>query len=273
MRRKLTSAYEWRFCELCGETTEFAVAISEKVRGFYKRNGTEVPLSAEICAKAEKISDTRARSYERALNGYGRRPHIANRLILKYCGIDGFRKLNSEALRDRSQHEELGCITVEQFRLYVEGRTRMALWASQGQFIGAVPNRKHVKSDQDGNLKLSRAGEPSKFYCERHNQYRNDAARRNYQRDRLLSKKFRELIAQIWSEQISTLPTWDIEAHAHVRREAYRILQESKPLHVKLSDGMIDELRVQGITNQSEIARRLGVSRQAVSAAIKRKAN
>lgn len=273
VHRKLTSAYEWCFCELCGETTEFAVAISEKARGFYKRNGTEIPLSDEICEEAEKFSDIRAKSYERALNGHGRRPYIAGRLILKYCGIDGFRKLNSEALRDRSERAESGMISVEQFREYVDWRTRMALWAMRGQFIGAAPSRQQVKADQDGNLKLSRAGEPSKFYCERHNQYRNDAARRNYQRDRSLSKKFQALISQIWREQVSILPTWDIEAHTHVRREAYRILQESKPRHVKLSDGMIDALRMQGITNQSEIARRLGVSRQAVSAAMKRRAD
>lgn len=272
VRRKLTNAYDWCFCELCGETTEFAAAISERARGFYKRNGAEVPLSVEICAEAEKFSDIRAKSYERALNGYGRRPHIAGRLILKYCGIDGFRKLNSDALRDRSERAESGVISVEQFRLYVEGRARMALWAMRGQFIGAVPSRQHVKADQGGNLKLSRAGEPSKFYCERHNQYRNDAARRNYQRDRSLSKKFQELISRIWREQVSILPTWDVEAHIHVRREAYRILQESKPRHGKASGSMIDELLMQGITNQSEIARRLGVSRQAVSAAMKRRA-
>lgn len=73
----------------------------------------------------------------------------------------------------------------------------------------------------------------------------------------------------IWSQGFNsgTLPYWDIEAHAYVRREAYRLVQEAKAPRATAST--IQELLDQGL-NQSEVARELGISRQAVSAAIKR---
>ena len=58
----------------------------------------------------------------------------------------------------------------------------------------------------------------------------------------------------------------DIEAHVHVKREAYRQLQAHKS-----PTRLIDDLLAQGTLSQAEIARQLGVSRQAVSAAIKRR--
>lgn len=269
VRSKLADPLAWCFCELCGEVTEFALATSEKARGFYKRNGKEVPLSQALCANAEKIADAAADRYALALTGDS--PDNPIQLIIEYCGIDGFRKLISDELRDRDGQGEAGHISVEQFRLQVEGHARMALWAKRSDFIGAKPHPQQGNPDEGMDQKSSRAGEPSRLYCARHNQRRSDDARRTYQRDVELAGEYHALIDQIWNAYSKQWPSWDIKAHAHVRQEAYRLLQESKPRITRLSTEMIDALISQGITNQSEIARQLGVSRQAVSAALKRR--
>lgn len=269
VRSKLADPFGWCFCELCGQITEFALATSEKARGFYKRNGDEVPMSQELCTRAEKIANAVADRYELALAGDG--PDNPIQLIIEYCGIDGFRKLRSEELRDRDGQSERGRISVEQFRLHIEGRARMALWAKRSDFIGAKPHPHRTSSSGNTAQKSSRAGEPSRLYCARHNQRRSEEARRAYQRDVELTDEYHKLIDQIWSEYAGQLPSWDIEAHAHVRQEAYRLLQESKPRLTRLPVEMVDALIHRGITNQSEIARQLGVSRQAVSAALKRR--
>lgn len=264
---KLTDRYDWCFCELCGQLTEFALAASIGSRGFYRRNGAEVPLSSEIGAKSEKIADELAVRYEQALMGESTDDPI--KMVLEYCGTDGFRKLKSEELRDRVDQDEAGHISVEQFKFYVEGQARMALWAKRADFVGAKKRPANAKSKKD-TTKTSRSGEPSRLYCAHHNQARSEEARRTYQRDIERVGEYYEIISRIWSEHAGQLPAWDIEAHAHVRQEAYRILQEQKPRQARLPAGLIEQLIKDGITNQSEIAKRLGVSRQAISAAIKR---
>lgn len=269
VRTKLDDPLSWCFCELCGEVTEFALATSERARGFYKRNGDAVPMSQTISARAEEIADAAANRFALALTGDG--PDNPMQLIIEYCGIDGFRNLKSDELRDRDGQYETGNISVEQFRLQVEGQARMALWAKRSDYIGAKPHPQQGSARTDLAQKSSRAGEPSRLYCARHNQRRSDDARRAYQRDVERVDEYHALIDEIWSIKAGHWPSWDIKAHAHVRQEAYRLLQESKPRITRISAEMIDALTSRGITNQSEIARQLGVSRQAVSAALKRR--
>lgn len=269
VRTKLDDPLSWCFCELCGEVTEFALETSERARGFYKRNGEAVLMTQALSAKAEKIADAIANRYALALTGNG--PDNPMQLIIEYCGIDGFRNLISEELRDRDGQGEAGHISVEQFRLQIEYQALMALWAKRSDFIGAKPHPKPGNARADLTQKSSRAGEPSRLYCGRHNQRRSDDARRAYQRDVERVGEYHALINEIWSMKAGQWPTWDIKAHAHVRKEAYRLLQESKPTITRISAEMIDALTSRGITNQSEIARQLGVSRQAVSAALKRR--
>lgn len=269
VRSKLADPHGWCFCELCGQITEFALATSERARGFYKRNGEAVPMSQTLSAKAEKIADAVAKRYALALTGDG--PDNPIQLIIEYCGIEGFRNLKSDELRDRDGQSETGHISVEQFRLQVEYKALLAVWAKRGDYIGAKPHPQQGSSSAEIAQKSSRAGEPSRLYCARHNQRRSDDARRAYQRDVELADEYHALIDQIWSIKAWQWPSWDIKAHGHVRQEAYRILQESKPRITRISAEMIDALTSCGITNQSEIARQLGVSRQAVSAALMRR--
>jgi predicted DNA-binding protein YlxM (UPF0122 family) len=64
----------------------------------------------------------------------------------------------------------------------------------------------------------------------------------------------------------SSSQTKSIADYYEVARAAHeRIWRMKEPIH------WIDELTKHGISNQSEIARRLGINRQAISAALKRK--
>lgn len=242
VRAKLHEPFQWCFCELCGQTTEFAVAV--EARSVFKllRKGSakEVPLSDEVRAEAQQSANELVSIYERALAGeFG--PHAPAQIVAEVCDV----------------REMRGDLSVDSFRDQVERRVLMAAWARRGDVFNAV----RLPNQPDGTPK------PSKLYCEGHNPRRSIEARRAYQRDRRFQAEYEELIAQLWSQQTGKLPGWDLEAHAYVRREAFRLLQA-----VKVRTRLIGELQEQGMTCQAEIARRLGVSRQAVSAAIKRRA-
>jgi hypothetical protein len=241
IRSKLTAPYEWCFCELCGHSTEYATAIEAQsvFKRLRKGHAKAVPLTDAIRAEASQEADTLVARYEQALTGkFG--PHEPGRLIAIYCDI----------------REMRGDWSVETFRDQVERLTLISSWARRGDLLSAAR-----LPGQPEN-----ASKPSKLYCMAHNPKRSDEARRAYQRDRRYAAEYADLIAEIWSKHAHELPGWDIEAHAFVRREAYRQLQA-----LKTPTKLIDDLLKQGITNQAEIARQLGISRQAVSAAMKRK--
>jgi hypothetical protein len=146
--------------------------------------------------------------------------------------------------------------TVEAFRDQVERRTLINEWSKHGDLKAAV--RLPKRADGTRN--------PSRLYCENHNPKRSDDSRRAYQRDRRFVVEFEHVQAEIWARDADKLPRWDLEAHAHVRQEAYVMLQA-----MKSPTRLIDNLIAQGITKQSDLARLLGVSRQAVSAALKKR--
>lgn len=104
---------------------------------------------------------------------------------------------------------------------------------------------------------------------EMHTPRRSYKARHAYQRDRRLMAKYENLMEAIWPQGINTmfLYPWDTEAHAYVRRKTYRPHQEAKAPRSTAS--AIQELLAQDMS-QAAIACELSISRQAVSAAIKR---
>lgn len=193
-----------------------------------------------IREEVQRDADLLVERYEKALAGeFG--IYEPGQMLMAYCDV-------LEMRGDKS---------VAAFRDQIERRTLIASWARHGDLLSAV----RLPNQPEGSAK------PSKFYCEMHNPRRSDEARRAYQRDRRFAAEYEELIATFWSLQAHKLPTWDIEAHAYVRREAYRRLQL-----MKKPTRFVNELEARGVTSQAEIARQLGVSRQAVSAAIKRRA-
>ena len=217
-----------------------AIEAQQVFKRVGKAGAKPVKVSDSIRAEAQKEADLLVERYERSLTGaFG--PWEPGRLIHTYCNI-------TEMRGDRS---------VAGFRDQVERRMLIFAWVKRGDVLSAT----RLPNQQEG------AAKPSKFYCESHNPRRSDQARRAYQRDRRFAPEYSEIIAAYWTVQAGKLPSWDIEAHAYVRRIAYERL-----LFIKKPTMFIDELKAQGIANQAEIARRLGVSRQAVSATLKRQA-
>ncbi len=242
VRNKLQGVYSWCFCDLCWRTTEYATAI--EVQKVFKRlrkgHAKEIPISAAIKEEAQREADLLVDRYEKSLTG-ALGPYEQGQMLMAYCDI-------VEVGGDRS---------VAAFRDQVERRMLLIAWARHGDLlsIARLPNQ------------AEGAPKPSKFYCEMHNPRRSDQARRAYQRDRRFAAEYKELIAAYWTIEAGKLPTWDIGAHALIRKAAYkRLLLMKKPTL------FIDELKAKGINSQTEIARDLGISRQAVSAAIKRRA-
>lgn len=229
------------FCELCGKQTEYAIADEGRAvfKDLGKGNAKPVPLSDFVRQEAQREADLLVERYEKALTGeLGM--YEQGTMLSAFCDV-------LEMRGDRS---------VATFRDQVERRTVIAAWARRGDVLSAA----RLPNQPEG------AAKPSKLYCKDHNPRRSDEARRAYQRDRRFSAEYRELIAAYWTILAGELPTWDIEAHAEVRREAYRRLQL-----MKKPTTFISELEAKGVTSQTEIAQQLGVSRQAVSAAIKRR--
>lgn len=241
IRAKLSNVYDWGFCELCWRSTEYSISVgAQKVFKRLSRGNVKVaPLTDAIRAVAQKKADALVARYEQAWKGeFGR--YEPARMLIAYCDM-------VEMRGDRS---------VSAFREHVERRILIAAWARHGDLLRPTK----LPGQPEG------AAKPSKLYCEAHNPRRSDEARRAYQRDRRFALEYDELINKIWSQEAGTLPEWDIEAHAYVRREAYRLLQA-----LKSPTSMMDDLLTQGPMSQAEIARQLGVSRQAVSVAIKRR--
>jgi predicted XRE-type DNA-binding protein len=241
IRAKLADAYGWGFCELCWRSTEYSISIEAQMvfRRLQRGNLKAVPLTNSIRITAQKKADALVARYERACNGeFG--PYEPGRMLMTCC----------EMVEMRGDH------SVPAFREQVERRALLSAWARHGELLRPTK----LPGQPEG------AAKPSKLYCEEHNPKRSDEARRAYQRDRRLATKYLELIEKIWAENAAVLPAWDIEAHAYVRREAYNQLQV-----LKCPTSAVDELLAQGTMSQAEIARQLGISRQAVSASIKRR--
>jgi len=243
LRTKLNDRYAWCFCEFCWRTTEYSTtleaphAVERRPRG----NGKVLPITNVARATAQKRADAVVDRYERALTGeFGR--YEAAKIWRDYCDV-------FEMRGDRS---------VEGFRDQVERRMLLTEWGRSGEVLR--PTRLPKQTDK--------TPKPSKLYCAEHNPRRSAESRRAYQRERRYADEYATLIQEIWRLGMSTghLATWDIDDHARVRREAFRQLQASRA-----PTSLIDEFLDEGIKTHAEIARQLGISRQAVSAAIKRR--
>jgi hypothetical protein len=248
VRRKLSShfksPYGWNFCDLCWRSTEFVIAVEAQCWSFFKRSGrgnaSPVQLSDVIRAEAQAETDRLVERFERALSGeFG--PWEAGRMLYEYTDTT----------------ERRGESSVAAFRDQVERHSLLAALARRADGLGVarMPGQPEV------------AAKPSKFYCQEHNPRRSADARRAYQRDRLFAAEYQVEIDLLWRENVGKLLSWDIEHHARVRKEAYRRLLLTKKPTLGVA-----ELQQKGITSQTEIARQLGISRQAVSAALKRQA-
>ncbi len=257
--------FDWCFCKLCGQQTEFAVAV-KAVRTFKRLNGStakSVSLTDKMLAEALVMADETVALYERALKGeFGADAPI--RMLLELGAPMATCRGDLSSIERHSDH-------MENLRQHAFNVAKAALiWREAGGRGTAVNSAATLP-------KLDAEQRPSKLYCSDHSPRRGEDARRAYQRDRAFAAEYEEEIRRIWAEQLGgsvwsdelgcdDLHSWNIEHHAKVRRLAYENVQRFKNTKDAIQ-GLLD----QGITNQTEIAHRLGLkSRQAVSIAIKR---
>ncbi|MFS8370688.1 winged helix-turn-helix transcriptional regulator [Acetobacter indonesiensis] len=244
IKAKLSDNLTWCFCELCEKLTEYSAVRFNPVVIKRLKNGNAklVPITEKMISLGLEKAKKLAKHYSEALSGkYG--PHKASQMIARYGDL-------VEMRADRS---------VEGFLEYIEPKMKFREHLLHGELAWTT---RLPGSSPD-------SPKPSKLYCERHNPRRSISSRRAYQRDRRFIWEYRALMEQIWSQGFNTLTLsgWDIEDHAFVRREAYK---QVKALRAPTST--LDDFLSKGTMTQAEIARELGISRQAVSAAIKRRA-
>lgn len=196
---------------------------------------TEIECTPAIRTAAAKYAATLTRRYIAILNGsegpYGL-GHLAGYFTVADLGGD---------------------TSPESFREHVEKMERWRLMAEAGNALGVVAmpglTGKMVK--------------PSVHYCSEHNPRRSIAARRRYQRERRFQAKFEQAVFTLSAEHAHEFRRWRLEDHARIRRMAY------ERVHTKPTIELIRELERQGIIRHSDIARHLGITRQAVYASIK----
>lgn len=239
-RNKFRSPYDWCYCELCYETTEYANALESQ--SFFKRlpneNARAVVQTDAMRCEAQQMADALVERYERALQGqYG--PFEAGEMRQAYCDLIDMRG-------DRSAYA---------FRDQVERFATNFVWAKHSDMLGVI----QLQGQPEG------AAKPSRLYCMNHNPRRSIQARRNYQRDRRFVTEYEDLIAAIWRNNAGSLPSWDIYTHVQIRRAAFEFIQMTKKtIHI------IDWYLAQGVANGAQIAGTLKMSRQAVSVAQRR---
>lgn len=277
----------WCFCEFCGRQTEYAVA-KEAVSVFQRMNdGTgdaiAVPWTEEMRVEAKNVADEIVKWYEQAAAGiHG--PFAIGELLSAYCDIS----------------QMGGDYSIDSFRLQVELGTEVAIWRGHGDMYGSV----RLPQPQ------GEAKRPSKRFCDRHQPKRSAATRRAYQRDRAFAAEYHEMLGVLWAIHAGHLKPWDTDDQTLIRDAAYHatrlwktptsILDECTELRVQRKPrsheeaidqnyyekaraayhrlrkirgprDWMDELQEKGVNNQSELAGRFNITRQAMSAAIRRR--
>ncbi len=279
--------YLWCFCKFCGQQTEYAIA-REAVKVFRKiSNGAiEVQVSDDMLANAETSANDLAAIYEKLLNDT-EEIYAAGKMLLDYCDV----------------REMGGDFSVESFRDQVRSYCLLVEWARHGDIAGAArlpgktkgaqrPSKLYCELHYPGRSDDARrayqrdrrfvadyeeliriiwaqyAGRLRQWNIDDHTMVRNAA----YHQLRLMKAptrilddcfKTKELKSRCIAPTATVKPMEDYYSVARTAFEKIRSLAEEKD--------WINEMKDHRIVNQSEIARRLGINRQAVSAAIKKR--
>jgi hypothetical protein len=280
--------YLWCFCKLCGRQTEYAVAL-ESVRIFKRlKNGTAkaVPISDRMRADAQRYADDLVALYEQALSRIqGQSP--PDDLLLEHCDI----------------REMRGDFSVESFRDQVERRTLLIEWAKHGDMSGSArlpgnpkgaqrPSKMYCDLHYPGRTEDARrayqrdrrfVAEFDELIAEFWAQYAGHIREWNLDDHALvrhaayhhlqLMKAPTRILDEVLNQQHTENPsaklyssTKSIDDYYEVARAAHRRIRRMKE-----PKDWLDDLNARGMFNQSEVARHLGIKRQAVSAALKRK--
>lgn len=282
-----TSPYLWCFCKLCGRQTEYAVAVDSLsvFKRLEKGAAKAVPITDAIRAEAQRVADNLVAAYERSLSGDIGVPSPET-LLLEHCFI----------------REMQGDFSVKSFRDQVERRARLIEWAKHGDMSAAArlpgpqtgaqrPSKLYCDLHYPGRSDDARrayqrdrrfvaeyeellsefwaqyAGYLRAWNLDDHARVRNAA----YHHLRIMKAPTR-VLDEIWdfksvanSRRKSSLSAMSIEDYYKVARADHKRLRQ-----MKYTTDWLEELKEQGTLNQSEVAKRLGIRRQAVSAALKR---
>jgi AraC-like DNA-binding protein len=278
------------FCELCWRQTEFATLRPR--RFIQKRNGA-IEEVKEHCPDESTalIAERVLEMFKCALAGdYAEMSKLRNSLdisieefdessaryvaprIMMMIGIGQFTKLR-EKYRDVCSLP-YGQISAEDIE---------RLPALKCDLLALIEDAIVNGMQNEYDLEERPAIRPSKRFCSYHNQYRSEDAKRLYKRDHAKREQYENLLADLRSkylrEKLKVFRRNDPEGIMALRKSAYLQLHPS-PLPAKESRRArpqgksiveIRKLQSQGIKNLSEIARTLGLTRAAVSIAIKRK--
>lgn len=245
------------FCRLCWRYTE-AANFQPRLYGKKKlglrpavpRPTPDAASRAEAKAIFEQITD---------IEKCARDPYHFSKSSVRYFSVQDIAEIWSGSW-DLSNPEFVQVI-VELIESYLLDQR----WICSAKIVGreaqvpAIPaNRTELPHAEKHSIK------PSRDYCEEHNPRRSLEARRAYQRDRRyearFADRFLELVAE-WRRDSSSRLT------NAVRTEILRCA------YLDVMGTTVEKIaywRSCGVVSQSEIARRIGISRQAVSAALAR---
>lgn len=281
--------YLWCFCRLCGRKTEYADALkSERVFKRIKHGAKEVAISAEMRANAQRRADELVATYAKAVSGAIGLP-APGVLLLEHCDI----------------REMRGDFSVASFRVQVERRTLLLEWARHGDMTAAVrlpgqqqgaqrPSKLYCDLHYSGRSDDARrayqrdrrfvaeyeelirelwaqyAGHLRAWNLDDHTLVRNAA----YHHLRLMKAPTRAL-EEVLDDKDAATPSHKSTSSAKSIEDYYEIARAAhkRIRHMKEPTDWFEGLKSHGTFNQSEVARHLGIERQAVSAALKRKAD
>lgn len=231
------SRLELTFCELCWRRCELEATLADPPIYERKRSHlfTKIECTPSIHEAASRHADSLAEHYAAALQGIGG-PYALGRL-LAYVTVSELRGHRSvAAFRQRAYEKE--CLRLK---------------AKSGSLLGTL-----ASPGINGELV-----KPSAHYCAKHNPRRSIEARRLYQRDRRFQGAFDQAIEDIYEKNAHEFRRWHPGDHAKIRKMAYERARGTATID------LIRGLERHGMVSRAEIAQKLGISRQAVYAAIK----
>lgn len=286
-RMSSVQPYLWCFCKLCGQQTEYAVTLeSVSVFSRIKNGAVKTPISDEVRANAQTLADNLVAMYQLSLEGDHDAPS-PGKILFAFCNI----------------REMRGDFSIESFRDQVERHALLSEWAKVGDMMGATrlpgttkgaqrPSKLYCALHYPGRSDDARRAyqRDRRFIAEyeelireywtqyagylRHWNIDDHAMVRHaaYHCLRLMKAPTRALdefsfiTKQENKNSKQAAPTKPIEDYYIIARAAHQKIRRMRE-----ESSWFEELDERGIASQAEIARHLGINRQAVSAALKRK--
>lgn len=236
------------FCELCWRRCELESALAAPP--IYARMRSHLFSKIE-CTPATRVAalrhaDNLAEQYAAALQGKTG-PYALGRLL-----VDA----------DITVNELRGNRSIDALRQRAYVKECQRLTAKAGNVLGALGSPGITDKKVAPDIGEKRMVKFSAQYCRRHNPRRSATARQQYQRDRRFQDAFEQAIYDISAEHAHEFRQWHSGDQAKLRKMAYERVRGTATID------LIRDLEKHGTVRRADIARKLGISRQAVYAAI-----